>query len=507
MATADETQHQRLDTEEILHVIESDDPHGVYGDAFMTSIAQMGMNDCQADLSRVKAAVKESDSLNGNDFSAAIKKKTEEIVDSNSSNDVDGQGPPPVEEPDEPVYWEDVEDIALAHFDQHTLNMVEAVCANIVVLTFDNNASCPMLFLEGPSSSKKTTVLQMTEGTVGELVQRVDSITSASFVTHSTDQADDEVGENDLLPMLRHRVLSVREMSTFFSGDADSLREIWSTLASVADGDGFEKATGSQGLRGYSGDYRFAFQGATTPLGPVAWNVMGNIGGRVLFHEAKADHNVSVIKRSVYSDGIPFDQMLGECRKVVSGFLRTVWHQHADGYASVNWESGDDWIPEDEVQNATVLLAKLVSHSRTPANDYSSSGWKVSETEDYWRVTDLIKQISRAAAFMRGSRRVEMKHMELATRVALSTMPAARRPYVRMLIDPETNEKMTTQDVMKYADVSKPTAIKYMRLMDQLGIGDLQDIGEGQKSEYLIWKDPEFSNIWTTGLPFPDDYF
>ena len=51
-----------------------------------------------------------------------------------------------------------------------------------------------------------------------------------------------------------------------FGGDDKALREIFGVVTAVLDGKGYKTATGTHGERGYDGDYRFNWIGATTPI-------------------------------------------------------------------------------------------------------------------------------------------------------------------------------------------------------------------------------------------------
>lgn len=307
-----------------------------------------------------------TDYLEWNEYPQYIKDEAEELAE-NEQDPATFDDPPPIPEPDEPTYWEDVEDIIVDRYDRQMLDVVEALLANALVLVFENINNAPMLFIEGASGSGKTTAIRMMEPSHrDELLVRMDSLRSASFVSHSTDQ--DVEGTNDVLPMVKHRLLSVRELSKLFSGDPEKITEFWSELAGVGDGDGNMRATGAQGRRGYRGDYMFAFQGATTPLGPVAWNAMGTIGGRVLFHEALGDYDEAEMREGYWDREGELSERTDECRETVLEFIRTMWHIETDGYASVDWRSHDSWKPEENVQKAIVRFAHLIGLTRTPAN-------------------------------------------------------------------------------------------------------------------------------------------
>lgn len=503
--TTDSEELERLDTRTILDLVEADDPHVIYDKPYISRIASMEVSGDNRDLSRVMAAVTACDALNSNRFRKVLTEAVSQLEENQTDDSPKAISPTSVSEPGEERTWSDVEEVVMRHFGQRTLHLVEALCANITILVFADNSSCPMLFLEGPSSTGKTTAIRFTEGTDEELLVRVDQLTPSSFVSHNMDQTQDSLGEMDLLPQIQHRVLSVRDLGNFFSGDRDQLRKIWSTLATVADGEGMNRWTGAQGEHGYKGDFRFAFQGATTPLSPTAWKVMSDIGGRVVFHEAIARHDINQAMDNQWGEGLDYKAKVQECRDVVSDFLRTVWHSYADGYGSVDWKT-DEWRPATEVQKAIAIFAKLIAHARTPAT-FTGNEWKVAEPEDYDRITGMLVQMARARAFMNRRNKVNLGDAQLVARLALATIPNRRRPYVRMIINPKTDRDLDRSAVANHVDVSKPTALKYMRLLAGLDLAEFSDKGAGKREEYHVQKNVEFSNVWSTGVEVPTRYF
>lgn len=471
----------------------------------------------------------ELEGVRGGNYQSTIKGVASKLERERSTNCDQERGPPTVPEPDEPVLWDTVEECVRRNYDQRMLDVVEALCANTLVLSFTNIDNAPMLIIEGASGAGKSTGINFMEGASDELLIRADSITSPAFNSHSSDQ---EVhGENDLLPEIRHRVLSVSELSKLFSGDVDKVKEFWSTMASVADGDGYVKATGSQGRRGYEGDYMFAFQGATTPLPPVAWNAMGTIGGRVLFHEVVGEYDEAAIRDEFWDHDKEPAQRKSECRQIVSEFLRTKWHE-AGGYGGIDWRDTDNWEPDDDVQHAIVKLAHLTAIARTPITTGDSGDWEPQTVEVYHRLRDQFVNLARARALMHGRRRVKMDDMGLIARVALSSMPKRRRPYIRWLLDPDTateresgfasdDGRASVSDVVEYiSGISRDTVLTHLKLLDRLDLLTLTDVGGENETRWLIKKhisgtqewtedieNTRFDHVWSIGVPFPEAYF
>lgn len=521
-----------IEFEQLDHYLE-DDPSRVYDEKVETALASSyddGQLWAKFEGKWLTNGGPELPDVGYNSYVGRISGLSEEMEADEEGDKGETRGPPDIPEPDEPTYWDTVRECVLRNYDQEMLDVVEALCANATVLTLENIDNAPMLFAEGASGAGKSTAISFTEGASDELIIRSDDVTPAAFNSHSTDQEDE--GENDLIPEIKHRVLSTSELSKLFSGDPDKIKEFWSTLASVGDGDGYIKSTGAQGRRGYEGDFMFAFQGATTPLGPVAWNAMGTIGGRVLFHEVVGEYGEASIRDSYWEHEKEPSQRKAECKRVVSEFLRTMWHEETDGYGSVEWRDHDGWEPDESVKNAITKFAHLISLARTPMNRDNETGeWQAKTPEVYHRLVDQLVQLSRARSMIHGRRRVEMEDVGLVARVAMSSMPKKRRPFVRWLMDPETAPDRTSEpggfgegktrvrEVTDYTGKSRDTVIRHLKILDTLDLLTLKDIGEGNDTEWLVSKNvsgdrewsagenTRFDRIWDLGVPFPDAYF
>lgn len=86
------------------------------------------------------------------------------------------------------------------------------------------------------------------------------------------------------------------------------------------DGQGLNRNTDGHGQRGYDGDYRFALIAATTPLKPRAWDVMGDVGQRLLFHELPREDDLDAVTDDVFGE-TEFTERVARCRSVVREFL------------------------------------------------------------------------------------------------------------------------------------------------------------------------------------------
>ena len=136
--------------------------------------------------------------------------------------------------------------------------------ATIACLLLDDLPHCIGLNFVGPPASAKTTVLDFFDTL--SMVHRTDNFTPASFVSHYAGKTAEDLSKIDLLPRIKGKCILIPELAPLFSARHEDLMKNFGTITRVFDGRGFESESGVHGHRGYSGDFLFAWLGATTPL-------------------------------------------------------------------------------------------------------------------------------------------------------------------------------------------------------------------------------------------------
>ena len=112
------------------------------------------------------------------------------------------------------------------------------------------------------------------------------------------------------------------------------------------------------------------------------------------------------------------------------------------------------------------------------------------------------RDLARGHALLCGRDEIEMEDVEVCARVALSTMPNERRGIVRAVVDPATDNEITTSEIVGHdaTDASWKTIIDRMYLLDDLEIGAMLEADSGRGIKKLALYD-EF--VWPDQLPFP----
>ena len=381
----------------------------------------------------------------------------------------------------------DLRQVITDEFGKEGWSVMKPLLAIHATLLLDDIESSRAMMIEGQSGVGKTMLLKTFGGLNNQFCRR-SSVTPASFVSAGSSNSNSNSTNSDLLPLLEDRTLAVRDAQTFFTGSEQSIKSRWSTLARAMDGDGYYRQTATGGKTGYD-DIRFNFIGATTPLSPRAWKMMGNVGQRLLFVEWPDEDYDGVWLPSVV-DGSE-RQPIERGRDAVQRFLRDLWDYHG-GAESVAWT--DDPMGQD-VGAPLQRLARIVAHARGSLQDGTAN------IEAPKRIGKLLHDLARGHALIHGRTHLELEDVEVCGRVALSTMPSKRRDLIRVLLDPDTDGPLTAGDVETILDVSRPTARDRVDVVVALGFGDVvEKTGRGGSTK-AIEMNSDF--CWPDRVPYP----
>lgn len=382
-----------------------------------------------------------------------------------------------------------VRSTVLDNFDERMWHVIEAVMSVHATLFIDGIESCFGLIIEGPSGAGKSTALRPFEG-VNSQFYRSDDVTPASFVSHDASRDEDELSQDDLLPRIKHKTLLNPEMANWFGGDWGVRKEKMARLVRVMDGQGFTSDSGTHGRRGYEGDYRFNFIGATTPLKQKDWEMMGHTGNRFMFIEMPSSDNREEVYRDIIFSEREYGQKVNEMTNSVQNFLTDLWTDNR-GANGVKWAA----TPQEEVGEGLIYLSRFILHARAPLGE-------TSEPEAPGRVTDMVKNIARGHALLHGRDHVTTDDLDICARIALSTVPKKRRGLLRELLQLGPNGRMRTREVQNQLNVAHETATDRMNTLDSLGVArHYHETVQGGQAEF-IELDPEFA--WPQNLAFPN---
>ena len=253
---------------------------------------------------------------------------------------------------------------------------ISAMCS----LLLGGTEGCIALIQEGRSSSGKTTNLDFIKTrpmNESGLVVGSDNFTAASFVTHASNRKKTELAKIDLLPRIRHKTLIVPDLAPIFSDHKDTLAKNVGVLTRVLDGNGYESDSGTNGHRGYTGDYRFVLLAATTPLRASAWEVMARLGNRiVLLHMGDEEVDADDLVEAMTGER-SYVEKVDIWADAVWQFLHWLWAERG-GYGSIAWDRQTD---DQELVKVIAKVAHWVVRCRGTVITEGSFGDEPTQTQ------------------------------------------------------------------------------------------------------------------------------
>lgn len=310
-----------------------------------------------------------------------------------------------------------------------------------------------------------------------------------------------------MLPRIKDKVLISPDLTTLFGGKPEEIKETFSILTRVLDGQGLIIDSGVYGSRGYQGDYMFTWIGATTPIPHMIWDLFGNLGARMYFQSVPkkpktTQKYIMQIKEKSYR------QKVTDCNSATMRFLKGIWRKD-----KIEWNSKDD---PDPLLERVVSLAKLVTRLRGKINvvvkeEYGSLNVYHSEPiiEEPERCIQAFYALMRGHAVIKGRTQVTVDDLPVIIDVALSSAPWDRTFAFAYLLN---KEQVTTKELMEDLSCSRYKAVRTMRTLQLLDLVILEEkklrtVGGEQmgytmrlKPDFKWFSSEEFKRLWRMKL-------
>lgn len=357
------------------------------------------------------------------------------------------------------------------------------ICLSIITQMLVHEIRNPFaLVLTGVPSGGKTICINFFDG-IDEITYASDKFTPASFVTNASNVPREKLAELDLLPRIKHKAFLVRDLAILFSKKEDDLNECLGTLTRVLDGEGLSTDTGVSGRRNLSGEYLFMMIAASTPLPNRVWKLMSSLGSRLFFYslhspEKGVEEIVDQLQDTAFKDKEK------ACQKATRNLLYTLWNKHKDG---IVWNRASD---PREVLAIIARCAKLLAKLRGLIKVWKENKHDDGEIEfDYTppiiekpdRISMLFYNLCRGHAVAAGKPQISVDDLKLIVELAIDSAPTTRANLFRELID--YGGTMTTSQIEKRLDCSKPTALKEMYTLEALGVCTLTELNNGKAGQ------------------------
>jgi hypothetical protein len=313
------------------------------------------------------------------------------------------------------------------------------------------------------------------------LCYRSDNFTPAAFVSHATNQRREDLAKVDLLPRIRHKVLVTPELATIFRGKDDDLVNQFKIITRVLDGHGLMTDSGSQGRRGYEGDYLFAWLGCTTPFDAKVWRVMAQLGSRLFFLVMDTDTEVTEDDLLAANAGLPYGARLNASRQSVHQFLTSL-HDACGGVRGITW---NDQADPESVRRWIARLARLLVAIRsepTRESDPSIDGPEFipGKPETPYRAHAVLRNLARGHSLVHGRRQLAADDLPAVARVVASSIPTKLRSVFAALAR-AGGAPLTVAQVQAALHVRHPqTARCVMEDFAPRGVAEYVEAGQGK---------------------------
>lgn len=350
--------------------------------------------------------------------------------------------------------------------DPEVLEGTLAAMSVIACLLLSDLPHCIGLNFSGPPSSHKTTVLDFFEGL--DFVYRSDRFTPKAFVSHYAGVSKKALEQVDLLPKIRHKCILVSELAPIFNARREELVDNIGILTRVFDGRGYLPDSGVHGQRGYTGDYRFVWLGATTPLPYSAWQIMGKLGSRWVFFDMTGKTKTESQLTDMLT-GKAYLQKIKECRSSVKEYMNSLWQRNG-GFGGVIWDMEAD---SKDLVAQIARMASSIAKWRGILQPNDESGYNPPQIEQPERLGAILYCIARGRALVFGRRNLEHEDVKALESIAYSSMPEDRRRICQAL---KKHSRLDASQIMNIVRCAKPTAISIMKQLNILGVVSFSEV-------------------------------
>ena len=373
------------------------------------------------------------------------------------------------------------------------LPAVTACLAVVASLALKGRTLPLSLILEGFSGYGKTAVLQMFFALALEpFIYRSDKFSPKSFVSHAANVKRQELSKIDMLPRLKNKVLTTKELATMFRGREDELTETFAQLCTVLDGKGLTTDSGMQGQRGYKKYIVFNWLGATTPVPAETHALMYQLGTRLLFFEV-ASIPPTRAELFSYMEQDRSNEAEEETKKAVTFLLLEFFRQHP--VSSV--EPNSVVIPQKLLMELA-CWAELLAAGRAKIIYERSNGTAIpvaaNPPEAAYKIAQYFMLLARGSALIQGRSEVDASDVDMVAHVAVSSIPGYLRPIIRLF---RKAARVDSTSAAALCGVSAPTARKYLKELSLLGFGTLRKGDIKTNTPDTLTRAPAYS--WLNG--------
>jgi hypothetical protein len=371
------------------------------------------------------------------------------------------------------------------------------------VLNLSDNTLPFAGFLLGAPSSLKTVTVELFRAYWHARYR--DDFSPKAFVSHYSGLTEEDLQKVDLLPEIRFKLFLTPELAPLFTGNEDDIKKAFGILTRLLDGKGLQSHSGTQGGRGYYGDYMFTWFGAVVDISQRVHRMMGNLGPKMYFlrlpksYYKEKDLIEQLQNPRFVQDRTKIEAMLIDYLK---WFEASPAMQEKNGLPKMVW---DDNRNDAKATKHIARLADLIRSLRGVAEvqdteDTYGSTYAYSSTvlEEPWRANQQLHNLAKAHALIEGRNYITMSDIPLLIKVVLSTAPIARVAIFELLL--AYKGTLRTADIESALDISPHTVHKTMTELNLVELVDMKKEGEFDNSPLTITLNSKFK--WCLGTRF-----
>jgi hypothetical protein len=316
---------------------------------------------------------------------------------------------------------------------------VDATMSAITTLRLrDVDVGIPFILM-GSSGTGKSRVCDFVGPELTNVVVWRDSFTTASLQGHAQTVAKEELQKRSLIAVCKDKALIVPELAWMKTGTQVHQAERYAQLLQWMDGKGRISDSSIHGAIGDHGLYPTVLVGGTTTLKTPTWELMGQLGPRMLMYLLERHPERVRVREHLVSTA------KNECKEAVQEVLQATFKGATTrDIPPSSWPSVSDECDEllGRYSSITALSQAFKEHGD---HEYEFP------TANQFRTRLTLVVIGRAVLYGRSA--VDASDMEMARWIARSSTPQSRGAVLLELFEGAT----TSLEIQHRARLSQPT--------------------------------------------------
>lgn len=172
------------------------------------------------------------------EFKKLIKPLEADLPQKENSIDADRPRVARIAMPEHPLDAAGWRNVILNNFPSLLVSAELAMSTVCQILIEEIANPCAIILVDAPSAGKTIVINFFARCGVNELIYHTDRFSPASFVSQAANVRKEDLGKVDLLPRIKHKMMTVCDLATIFSLRDDDLNAVFGILTRVLDGEG-----------------------------------------------------------------------------------------------------------------------------------------------------------------------------------------------------------------------------------------------------------------------------